>query len=240
MNLANKLWKSFRGTSQIGDLEEAIEVARQALASLPASTPWPSSLLDQSWIFARESIRLDKSDQWSNWGLGIDATSCGPTPRDHPYKAKYLSNLANVLESRYQREGHSVDLDEALVAAKEALDATSSTIQTELPIWTTLAINSRLNERIGQIGDLEEAIELLTQALKSTPQNHIDRPTRLNNLGYMLKSRYERTGQIHDLKLQSRLRDRPQTRYSRGMLVWSLTLQIILVGGMSEQGRQAT
>ncbi|KAH7222489.1 CHAT domain-containing protein [Fusarium oxysporum] len=47
--------------------------------------------------------------------------------------------------------------------------------------------------------DLEEAIEIARQAVKSTPDDHLDLAGRLNNLGNHLGRRYEWTGEMKHL-----------------------------------------
>ncbi|CUS11100.1 unnamed protein product, partial [Tuber aestivum] len=48
--------------------------------------------------------------------------------------------------------------------------------------------------------DLQNAIDHGQEALTATPQNHPARATRHNNLGYLLSSRFERTGDLGDLQ----------------------------------------
>jgi tetratricopeptide (TPR) repeat protein len=74
-------------------------------------------------------------------------------------------------------------------------------IQTVHGIWTTL--RSRLGgrfQRIGQMTDLEQAIQYDQQALKAIPADHPDRARYLNNLGSRLVGRFQRTGQMTGLE----------------------------------------
>jgi tetratricopeptide (TPR) repeat protein len=48
--------------------------------------------------------------------------------------------------------------------------------------------------------DLEEAIQMSRQAIKATPEDHLDLAGSLNNLGIMLQNRYERMGRMEDLE----------------------------------------
>ncbi|KAI0812990.1 TPR domain-containing protein [Xylaria sp. FL0064] len=50
------------------------------------------------------------------------------------------------------------------------------------------------------MADLEEAIQVARQAVETTPEDHLDRATWLNNLGIRLSDRYSRTGAIADLE----------------------------------------
>ncbi|KAI0410841.1 CHAT domain-containing protein [Xylaria grammica] len=54
-------------------------------------------------------------------------------------------------------------------------------------------------KRIGEISDLQEAIDTARQAVDSMPANHPNQATCLNNLGIKLLRRYEQTGDIVNL-----------------------------------------
>ncbi|KAK2050996.1 hypothetical protein LY76DRAFT_599636, partial [Colletotrichum caudatum] len=53
--------------------------------------------------------------------------------------------------------------------------------------------------RTGSTADLEEAINAARETIEATPDDHADRPLRLNNLGVLLGNRYSRTGVMPDL-----------------------------------------
>ncbi|KAK4246224.1 CHAT domain-containing protein [Corynascus novoguineensis] len=55
-------------------------------------------------------------------------------------------------------------------------------------------------QRTGEMADLEEAIEMARQAVKSTPYDHPDRASYLGNLGNDLWHRYKQTGEMADLE----------------------------------------
>jgi hypothetical protein len=55
-------------------------------------------------------------------------------------------------------------------------------------------------ERTGEMSNLEQGIEAARKAADSTPLDHPDRATCLNNLWNMLESPYDRTGDMSDLE----------------------------------------
>ncbi|CUS11113.1 unnamed protein product, partial [Tuber aestivum] len=59
---------------------------------------------------------------------------------------------------------------------------------------------SKRFERIGDLGDLQKAINHAQEALTATPHDHPDRASRHSNLGYRLSSRFERTGDLGDIQ----------------------------------------
>jgi hypothetical protein len=52
----------------------------------------------------------------------------------------------------------------------------------------------------GDIKAINDAIENAELAVQMTPEGHSNLASRLNNLGVMLGSRYERTGKMQDLE----------------------------------------
>jgi len=48
--------------------------------------------------------------------------------------------------------------------------------------------------------DLEDSIRRAQQAVNITPQDHPDLAMYLNNLGYKLETRFEKTGRMEDLE----------------------------------------
>jgi hypothetical protein len=50
------------------------------------------------------------------------------------------------------------------------------------------------------VEDLEEAIWVPRQAVQGTAEDHPDLPLYLDTIGHMFGHRYERTGQMEDLK----------------------------------------
>lgn len=53
---------------------------------------------------------------------------------------------------------------------------------------------------MGQIDDLNEAIELSRRAIQTAPHDHLDLPNFLNALESRLGTRFDRTGQMKDLE----------------------------------------
>ncbi|KAF8548943.1 hypothetical protein OG21DRAFT_1488962 [Imleria badia] len=62
-------------------------------------------------------------------------------------------------------------------------------------------------QRFGDVTDLEKSISLLQDAVQSTPGDHPNKLSRLNNLGGSLLTRYNRFGDIADLERSILLRE---------------------------------
>ncbi|KIM86377.1 hypothetical protein PILCRDRAFT_816309, partial [Piloderma croceum F 1598] len=55
-------------------------------------------------------------------------------------------------------------------------------------------------ERLGEIEDIEKAISFLGDGVQRTPDEHRDKPSRLNNLGISRRRRFERLGEMGDIE----------------------------------------
>jgi hypothetical protein len=60
---------------------------------------------------------------------------------------------------------------------------------------------------MGDMADLEEAIQVARRAVASTPENHSNLALFLNNFGRGLQRRYDRTGDMTDLEEANHLLD---------------------------------
>ncbi|RPA96126.1 hypothetical protein L873DRAFT_1791754 [Choiromyces venosus 120613-1] len=78
-------------------------------------------------------------------------------------------------------------------------------------------------DRMGDLDDLQKAIEHIEEAVTATPQDHPDRAYKYNNLGTCFESRYFRT-------LRRRLQRMPPL-VSRGLELPHLTTQGSYSGG---------
>ncbi len=55
-------------------------------------------------------------------------------------------------------------------------------------------------EQLGELEDLEQAIQVIQQATHLTPDGHAAKPGYLNSLGISLQIRFERLGELEDLE----------------------------------------
>ncbi|PMD63284.1 uncharacterized protein K444DRAFT_661309 [Hyaloscypha bicolor E] len=181
------VWVTYIRAGALGDLEEAIQVMRQA-ATHGANdntekamylTSLGNKLADR---FERTGHieDLDEAIQVSRQAVKI--TPSGPA------RATYLSNLANQLDDRYLRKGTVDDLKEAITIANQAVSC------------ATAGPSRAIYSRVGDMGDLDEAIRFAWQAVDLTPNNHPDRVKYLDNLGSRLGDRYIRTEAISELE----------------------------------------
>ena len=113
----------------------------------------------------------------------------------------YLSNLGNGLRVRYARGGALADLEAAIAAYRQAVEATSADSPDRPAILNNLGAGLRDHyARSGSLADLEAAITAYRQAVEATPADSPARPGRLNNLGIVLRDRYTGSGSHADLE----------------------------------------
>ncbi|MFI0155764.1 CHAT domain-containing protein [Streptomyces lydicus] len=121
-------------------------------------------------------------------------------PDDHPDHAAYLSFLGIALESRFDRVGELVDLDEAVEMGRAAVRAVPPGHPDRAALLANLG-NALLKrfERFGELRDVDEAVEAGRGAVQATPPDHPDRASRLSNVGVALATRFRRFGELRDL-----------------------------------------
>lgn len=116
-----------------------------------------------------------------------------------------LTNLSVVLRTRYQRTAEPGDLEKALAAARAALAATQPGSQERsLGLSTLSLVLATQATAAGTAPDrcldlLDEAVRAGHAAVDQLPTSHPSRARRQVNLGAVLQSRYDRTGDCADL-----------------------------------------
>ncbi|KAK9311150.1 CHAT domain-containing protein [Lipomyces starkeyi] len=183
------------------DLEEAIQIGRQAVDTTPDDHPDRARHLN--------NLGVHLSNRYSRTGAIVDLEEAIQVIRqavdaileDHPDRAACLNNLGNHLSDRYSRTGAMIDLEEAIQVGRQALDITPDHHPDRARHLNNLGVH--LNNRYSRTGamvDLEEAIQVGRQAVDATPEDHPDRARHLNNLGNHLSNLYSRTGAMTDLE----------------------------------------
>ena len=105
------------------------------------------------------------------------------------------------MRDRYARTGDLADLEAALTAHQQAIQATPPDSPDRPARLNNLGNGLRDRyARTGDLADLEAAITAPQQAIQATPPDSPARPGYLNNLGIGLRDRYIRTGDLADLE----------------------------------------
>ncbi|KAH6641967.1 CHAT domain-containing protein [Boeremia exigua] len=208
-NLGIRLQIRHEESKRIADLNESIQLLREAIEITPHENPDRLLMLThlgtglaRRFVAEQNEADLEESIQMARLALSEST--------EHNDKVKAMSNLADRLRDRYEQKRDFPDLQESIKHAQRAVDISSS----EHPHWVRLlaGLANRLKERfhlLGKMEDIDMAIEVARQALEATPSNHPDRSTAFCNLGNALQARstflgLEDTGDIDEAVEMSR------------------------------------
>ena len=189
-------FKQGRGTRYI---DEAIDVARQALALCPPGhSERPGSLFQLALHLGYRYNQLGAMGDLEE-AIGLDREALSLRPQGHPDRSLSLNNLALHLSIRYKQVGAMQDLDEAIVCDREALTLCPQGHPDRSGSLRNLAL--RLSTRYKQLGtmhDINETIALGREALSLRPLGHPGRSRTLANLASHLRSRFASSKQLQD------------------------------------------
>jgi hypothetical protein len=117
-----------------------------------------------------------------------------------PLRAASFDACGRALHKRYEARGDAADLEAAIAAYQQALDASPADAP-DRPIFLNNLGNGLRDRaaRSGVLADLDAAIATYRQAADAAPSGAPYRPAFLNNLGNHLSVRYERTNLPADL-----------------------------------------
>ncbi|KAM5353081.1 hypothetical protein ACJZ2D_017037 [Fusarium nematophilum] len=150
----------------MADLEEAIQVGREAIDATPLDHP------NRTRFLSNLGRRL--GDRYSRIGtmadleeaIQVGREAIDATPPDHPDRATLLNNLGIRVGDRYSRTGAMTDLEEAIRVGREAIDATPLDHPDRAGRLINLGIH--ISDRYswtGAMAGLEEAKECFAAAL---------------------------------------------------------------------------
>ncbi|KAJ7209242.1 CHAT domain-containing protein [Mycena pura] len=195
--LAVEINERFLRTNNPADLDEVIQLNREALASGPHDRSLSLQNLatslhtrfEQKWDTGDidEAIRLHRECLLLRRGSHAN--------RDHT-----LSDLGDALEARFEQLGNYRELDEAILVYREAL-ALRSPIHPERG-RSLGKLGQAINLRYKQSPDskaMEEAISLLRQARALHSPSHPDYGATLASLTTALETRFGQRGKLSDL-----------------------------------------
>ncbi|KAF4420580.1 TPR domain-containing [Fusarium acutatum] len=197
-SLAYHLWRKSVAKSCPADLEDALTIMRELMASCPKS-------IDQamSWnvmgLILGEKARNDDSLALLNESIEC-FTMAIKSPGD-TRRSQYQGNLGDAAVKRFERTGSMVDLDLAIDALQVATSLLSESRRLGPGWFINLAQSlGKRYERTGDMRDLNGAINAATQAVDLTPiGNRVE--NRKNILGFWLATRHARLADKNDIEL---------------------------------------
>ncbi len=129
VNLTTALRTSYERTGRLADLDEAIELGRQAVDMFPSDGADLDPERDAEIDAALDELGLALRSRFAHAGQSPDlneAIEVGRRhlmriPADHPDRAMELANLGLSLRFRFESAGDPADLDEAVEASRSAV-----------------------------------------------------------------------------------------------------------------------
>ncbi|KAJ7731070.1 tetratricopeptide repeat-containing protein [Mycena metata] len=111
-----------------------------------------------------------------------------------------LNSAAQVLQTRFEQQGNTKDIEDAIVLFREAVALSTQSHPNRDSFLHNLgtAVKSRF-ERRGDRKDMDEAIELLNQALVFRASPHPDRDKSLDTLALVVSERFKQHRDLKDI-----------------------------------------
>ncbi|MFI5953111.1 CHAT domain-containing protein [Cryptosporangium sp. NPDC051539] len=201
-NLSAALLVRALQTGAESDLSAAVESSRQAVAATPRSSPDRARRLTNLGNTLR--ARFDRAGLRFDLDEAVDACrqAVAATPAGHAERATALANLGAVVGLRADRLALPADVDEAVDVLRRAAAATAAehTIGPALMVNLGTALSRRARLR-GTAADLDEAVAVVRAALAGAEStgNRTVLAAAASDLGHVLRSRFDRTGNLPDL-----------------------------------------
>lgn len=191
-------------TDADSDLDEAIAIIQQAVASTPPEHPSHPLLLHKSAIWLVVRYNRSKSLPDLNEAIRVQRSVLELGSEDHKDRLSWLNTMASLLSRRFEAEGKQLDIDEAVQISRNI----AATVPVDSPVRILYLSNlgQILNERYSRIADpsnvsdQEEAIQITKQLADSLPDDSRDLVRVLNNYTTFLGDRFLRTGALSDLE----------------------------------------
>jgi tetratricopeptide (TPR) repeat protein len=195
--LAKSLSTRYKSTGDVGLLEQAINLEREALDLLPIRHPHRSQFCGALAISLKEQYERTGDAGSLDRAIDLERKALDLLPIGHLYRSRFYRDLAISLKKQHGRTGDVSLLDEAIDMEREALGLDPTGHPDRSISCGNLAISlKKQHGRTGDVGLLDEAIHLEREALHLCPVGHSDRSTYCGNLAASLSKQYERTGDV--------------------------------------------
>jgi len=183
----------------MGDLDEAVENLRDAVAETPGDHPQRAARLHNlaGALHRRVAYAGDVADL--NEAVACYAAAVEASPSGHRLAAVASAGLGTALGLRFALRGSGEDLDAAIKRLVLALDSVSDG-DPDRPTWLVNLADQLIRQfqHTQDRGALDQAITLLAAATEATGPAHPYRSLRLETFGRALATRFEASGDRAD------------------------------------------
>ena len=197
---ARCLHERFRRDGALGDLDETVTHLRRARESAPADAELLPGVLGMlgTVLLDRFSALQDARDLQEATELlreAVRTTPAGSTPWEN-----VLNDLAICLMTPGPEDETSPRIDECIRIYRGAVQRQTDPVERAISLNNLARALLTRYQDAGALGDVQESIELLRQALPDVPDGHRLEPTAWHNLAIALEGRYMATGSPADLQ----------------------------------------
>lgn len=190
-NLVESLQLRFYLRHQLPDLEDSIQLQREALSFSPSGRPelFYDLAHDLSLRYERLCQREDLEEQ----------INCLHKALPHLEIPQLLTDLVNALSERFKQDHDLADLDEAIGLCRQLLNLQSPPDPTRPGALSDLALVLSIRfSSTGKDADLKEAMELCHAALDLQPSEVIHSEV-LHTLGTVFSAKFGQSATLSDL-----------------------------------------
>jgi CHAT domain-containing protein/tetratricopeptide (TPR) repeat protein len=201
--LGTALWSRYERFGQPADLDNAIDLFREALAMyLDEETPATASFRANLGGVLRLRWRRSRSDEDLTESMTAIRAAVAATPQGHSRRSARLNNLADGLLALHVHHVDSSALTEAIQLYRQAISCAKP--DSNDLAWARSNLAEALRMRYRSSGDrdravLDEAVEHARAALAATWPNHPLRSRFQSNLALIFLDRFHARGRPPDL-----------------------------------------
>ncbi|KAJ7614846.1 CHAT domain-containing protein [Roridomyces roridus] len=183
------------------DINLCIQLAEHVVRTTPNHSPErPNRVRDLGSFLLR---RFEQSGSHADLNLSIShhRAAVDLTPDDHVEKPSHLSSLGSALGKRFEQLGDLDDLNDAIEAHKRAIALTPAgdIVGNCLWLYNVTDLLCARHHRLGNLTDLERAVEIAEQVVQLFHNDHVEKPGSLDNLAGTLFFRFMRLHHSGDL-----------------------------------------
>ncbi|GAW17394.1 hypothetical protein ANO14919_068510 [Xylariales sp. No.14919] len=195
-SLSEMLFHRYQRMSEADDLLKAISGTEVSLSLTALSDTKRPSRLSSLGVMLLSEFYLTGQVETLKRSVGHAREAVESVSEGDPTFVGVLNNFVIMLTTQHTHTGYVKYIDEAILHARKAVNRKkSATLLNNLGT----ALLSRY-ESTGNVKDLQDAISTTYEAIRTTPDNHVDLPARLGNISNMVLREYERTKEEKDLE----------------------------------------
>jgi tetratricopeptide (TPR) repeat protein len=202
-NLANVLQHRFRRSNSQHDLETAISLVQEGLATMGANKEDRAMLLSNLSYYL--SLKYDYTSfrsQLEDCVLLAEEALKVAKEQNISDMTRYYDGLSTALEKRHEKFGNIRDVERAVSLSEEAVAAAPPGHKGKLAKMqhnASLKLSTKARTRLGTLVDMERAIELAEKAVAAMPEGHHHLPKYRRSLANHYVLRFDMKGDMADL-----------------------------------------